>query len=248
MRRLDPQKASGRHPDRVPLRRSVTAVFDLVAPRYDRFTRTFSFGMDAGWKRQLIDTVATRLPSRPIVLDLACGTGDVAFGLAARVSGASIVGVDPSPRMLAVTRERGRRSRAPVRFTQGDMMALPVPPASVDAVTVAYGLRNAPDHRDALREIARALRPGGVLASLDFYLPERRVWRRLFVTYLAASGSLYGWWWHREPAAYGYIARSLGRWVTARQMADTLVECGFRVDRVDVKLGGGIGMHFARRE
>lgn len=234
-----------------PARRQdfVTPMFDEIAPRYDRFTRLFSFGMDAGWKRALVDVVAgacaADAPRR--VLDLACGTGDLAFALARRFAAADVRGVDASPEMIALAARRARADGPRVRFEVGDMMRLPAADGSVDVVTAGYGFRNVPDHRAALREAARVLRPGGVLATLDFYRPALPVWRPLFLGYLRVAGDLVGWWWHREPKVYGYIAESIRVFTTAGGFADDCEAAGLVVTRVRTMLLGGIAIHVARR-
>jgi len=242
--------------------RFVTRMFDEIAPKYDRFTRVFSLGMDTAWKRELLADLAERVPRGGAVLDLACGTGDLAVGAARAVAGARVTGLDASPRMIAEAGERLARQRmaaqssgsgAPgdvhrrLQFTVGDMMHLPVPDVSIDAVTIGYGLRNVPEPTRAIAEIARVLRPGGRVFVLDFYLPERRVWRVLFLWYLRAAGNLVGWLWHREPVVYGYIAPSIARYVTADELARMLARAGLVVERDRRKLFGGIALHTARR-
>ena len=284
LRDLDPEEHL-----RDPARKQayVSAVFDTVAPSYDRFTRVFSFGMDARWKRQLAAWVVEVGRPGDVVLDLACGTGDVVeavgrlggwavgglheleAGQTGRQGGrgpSMILGLDPSAEMLGVAQGRlscarsGRPSRYPVsqppnhptaqpliRLLRADLMALPIAAASVAAVTVAYGFRNVPDARAALTEVARVVRPGGWLFDLDFFRPERPAWRRLYLWYLQAAGRAAGRWWHGEPETYGYLARSLARWVTPTDFQSLLGDTGFRVDRVARHLGGGICLHRARR-
>ena len=226
--------------------RLVTPLFDIVAARYDRFTRLFSFGMDRAWKRDLLDAAAEVAPEHPVVLDVACGTGDLAFGIVRRLADASVTGIDPSAGMIAAA-ERRRDGRAGIAFRVGDMMHLDLPDAAVDIVTAGDGLRNVPDHRRALAELARVLRPGGHLLTLDFYRPEGDVWRRLFLAYLAATGSLIGWLWHREPIVYAYIARSIDAWVSAEGFAGALADTGFEVESTRRYLRGGVAAHVARR-
>lgn len=227
--------------------RYVTAVFDLVAPRYDDFTRWFSFGMDERWKRELVHlalAASERAGGSAIVADLASGTGDIAFALADQ--GRFVVAIDASKEMLthAATRGLGSNGAGP-RLAGGDMTALPIPTASVDVVTVGYGLRNASQLGASLDEIARVLRPGGHVIALDFYKPRSAVWRTLFLNYLAVAGSIYGWVLHREPAAYGYIARSISRYITATELSDALVRRGFVVYEERRRLIGGIAIHGA---
>lgn len=226
--------------------RFVTPLFDIVAPRYDSFTRLFSFGMDAGWKRTLLEAVGDVAPPRATVLDVACGTGDLAFGVAAMLVDARVTGIDPSERMVAAA-ERRRDGRAGLVFRVGDMMHLDLPDSSVDVVTAGYGLRNAPDHRKALAELARVLRPGGRLLTLDFYRPTRPIWRRIFLGWLAATGSAIGWLWHREPVVYGYIARSIEGWESVDGFSDALEDAGLEVETVRTFLRGGVAIHVARR-
>lgn len=228
--------------------RFVTPMFDLIAPRYDRFTRVFSFGMDRGWKAELMAWCGATFPPEARVLDLACGTGDLAFAAAERTSG-EVIGIDASASMIAIARRRavGEAPAGNVRFVVGDISSLDQPDGSVDAVTAGYALRNAPEYERVIAEIARVLKPGGTLATLDFYRPERWLWRVLFLRYLAVAGNFVGWLWHREPVAYGYIARSIDHFVSWQRFSRSLSTHGFRIERVSTKLLGGVALHVARR-
>ena len=227
--------------------RYVTAVFDLVAPRYDAFTRRFSFGMDARWKREVLKLALAASEERgrsAIVADLAAGTGDIAFALAGE--GRFVIAIDASREMLARAAMRAQQwNGGGPRFSAGDMVALPLPDASVDVVTVGYGLRNASRLDGTLDEIARVLRPGGHVVALDFYKPRSALWRTAFLGYLAVTGSVYGWLLHREPAAYGYIPRSISRFVTASELSAELARRGFLVYHERRRLLGGIAIHAA---
>ena len=228
--------------------RFVTPMFDVIAPRYDDFTRIFSFGMDRGWKRALLDDV--RRVARPDagVLDLACGTGDLALDIARLVPTALVTGVDASGAMIDLAEQRRTAARADrVRFAVGDMSALGLPTASVDVVTAGYGFRNVPDHRAALGEVARVLRPGGYLLTLDFYRPENVFWRTVLVRYLTLAGSLIGWLWHRAPVVYAYLGPSVSHFVSWQSFSRSLESVGFVVESVSTKLFGGIAIHRARR-
>lgn len=231
----------------------VTPMFDLVAPRYDDFTRHFSFGMDAGWKRILIRLALARAPGASRVLDLACGTGDLAFAVAraATLPAARVTAIDASRKMLACAAARAVTEPAHiagrVAFELGNLDQLAADDASADLVTAGYAFRNAPALDAALAEAARVTRPGGVLAVLDFYRPAGAVWRGVFLGYLRAAGSLFGWLWHREPIAYGYIAHSIDAFVTAAEFRDALTVAGFDVVEERRYLGGGVAVHVARR-
>lgn len=227
--------------------RYVRDLFDLIAPRYDRFTRWFSYGMDRGWKREVATALATALRERPgaTVLDLACGTGDLAEASVRLSAGARVVGLDVSGEMLRLA--VARRGSLPILYVRGTMAALPLVDGSVDVVSGGYALRNAEDLDRALDEVARVMRPGGVLVTLDFFLPASAAWRALFLGYLAVAGWIYGWLWHRRPDAYVYIPRSIRRFVTMREYERRLVRRGFTMAAVSGKLLGGVAVHVARR-
>ena len=227
----------------------VTPMFDIIAPRYDRFTRVFSFGMDRRWKAELTSWMATAIGPGSRVLDLACGTGDLAFAAGARATEGDVLGVDASPMMIELARARAAKEapRGNVRFTVGDISTLDIPSGSIDAITAGYALRNVPDYTRTVAEIARVLKPGGVVTTLDFYRPELPVWRRLFLGYLAVAGNWIGWLWHRQPVVYGYIAPSIDHFVSWQRFSRTLSEHGLEVESVRTKLLGGVAIHIARR-
>lgn len=233
-----------------PARRQtfVTRMFDIIAPRYDRFTRVFSYAMDARWKQELLSPLAD-LPAGSRIVDLACGTGDLAFAAAEYVRDASVLGVDASSRMIdgANARKAQRNQQAGVTFTVGDMLDIPASAGAVDAVTAGYGFRNVPDATQAVREVSRVLRPGGLLLTLDFYRPRNAIWRALFLWYLRVAGNLVGWLWHREPVVYGYIASSIDAFMSWQDFSALLEREGFEIVSVRRKLLGGVALHSARR-
>jgi demethylmenaquinone methyltransferase/2-methoxy-6-polyprenyl-1,4-benzoquinol methylase len=232
--------------------RYVTTMFEIIAPKYDRFTRAFSFGMDAEWKQELVAALRPHVPADARVVDLACGTGDLAVAMGRLAPEGRVVGIDAAPAMIDHARAatlalRRRLPRGALEFRVGDMMDLDLPAASADVVTIGYGLRNVPDFRAALAGIHRVLRPGGLLANLDFTLPEPGWWRAVLLAYLRAMGDVYGLLWHGDAQVYGYIARSIARFVTRRQFADALDDLGFEVLASSSHLGGGVSLHVARR-
>jgi demethylmenaquinone methyltransferase/2-methoxy-6-polyprenyl-1,4-benzoquinol methylase len=225
----------------------VTPMFDIIAPRYDDFTRLFSFGMDRAWKDELLRRALAAAENPATVIDLACGTGDIAIELARLAPEASIVGVDASDQMLVHGNERLRQLELnSVRLTSGDMAAIPAADHSVDLITAGYAFRNGPPLSIGLAEVARVLKPGGILAVLDFYRPPSALWRAAYLAYLRAAGNLFGWWWHREPVVYGYIAASIEAWVSAEQFNESLQAAGFQVIETRSKLLGGVAIHVAR--
>ncbi|MEO6444668.1 MAG: ubiquinone/menaquinone biosynthesis methyltransferase [Gemmatimonadaceae bacterium] len=221
----------------------VTPMFEHIAPRYDDFTRLFSFGMDARWKAELMAWFERSMPLRGEVLDVACGTGDLAFAAAHARPEARVRGVDTATGMVQRARQRVPAADLQrVTFEVGDLTQLPFPDGSVDAVLAGYALRNVPDHAQALRELRRVLRPGGHLYTLDFHRPRNALWRELFLAYLQLSGGLVGWWWHRAPVVYSYIAHSIRHFVTADEFQRTLRMNGFTLRQESRYLGGGIAL------
>ena len=213
----------------------VTQMFEEIAPRYDAFTRLFSYGMDKAWKDDLVRAVVAAAPQARVVRDLACGTGDLALSLAEALPLAEVEGVDVAAGMIARARAHAR-----IRYRVGDASHLPDADASVDVISAGYGLRNFPDHRAALVDYARALRPGGVLAILDFTRPAFAPWRWVLLSYLWLAGMVVGWWWHRHGPVYGYIAHSIARFVTRRQLIAEARQAGFTVIHDGSHLGGGV--------
>ena len=160
-------------------RRYVRAIFATIADRYDFITVLLSYGQDRRWKRRLIELAAPRAGAR--ALDLATGTGDIAFALAAR--GARVVGLDITLRMIELAqreeldvapRSAAARTARSTGFSSATCWRCRFRPRSFDIVTTGYGLRNVPDLAAAIDEIGRVLTPGGQLLSLDFNRPSNR--------------------------------------------------------------------------
>jgi demethylmenaquinone methyltransferase/2-methoxy-6-polyprenyl-1,4-benzoquinol methylase len=224
----------------------VTPMFDVIAPRYDRFTRLFSFGMDRRWKAAAIAALAQELPVGAAVADLASGTGDLALAAVQHAGAGSALGLDASPAMIQQATAR-HASNTTLQFAVATMLALPLRDASVGGSTAGYAFRNVPTLHVALAECARVLTPGAPLVVLDFYRPAQPLWAWLLVTYLRLAGNLVGWWWHRTPVIYGYLGPSVARWITVREMSAALGAAGFTMRRVQTWLGGGVAMHVATR-
>jgi len=232
--------------------RYVRGLFATIADRYDLITVVLSYGQDARWKRRLVARGEPLEGKR--VLDLACGTGDIAFLAAA--GGARVTGLDLTPRMIELARQKimwGEASasragdRRSVEFLVGDMTALPIADGSVDLVTTGYGLRNVPDLERAIAEIRRVLKPGGRLLSLDFNRPSSRLVRAAYHAYLTAVGSALGWLLHRDGDTYRYIPESLRRYPAADAVVTMLREAGFSNARWHRVLGGLLAIHEAER-
>ena len=221
--------------------RLMRRMFSTVAPRYDFITRAFSYGMDRRWKRLGVERAG--LPSNPVILDLASGTGDFSKLVSRRYPGARAVAVDLTERMLRLAKQSGVECAV-----CGDAGALPFADGSFDGVFVGYGLRNFPDLRLAVAEIERVTRPGGLLVSLDFFLPGNPVFRSLYLGYLYVQGTFWGLLLHGRPRTYTYIPDSLRSFVSIDEFSSLLRRTGYR--RVDASrhILGGIGLHWAAKE
>ena len=206
----------------------VRSMFDGVAPVYDAMNRLTTAGLDGRWR-----TLAARAAVRPgdRVLDACCGTGDLA--LAAEAEGGEVTGLDFAERML----DRARRKSAGIDWVQGDVLALPFPDESFDAVTIGFGLRNVEDRAGALQELRRVLRPGGRVAILEIVRPSGllsffyAVW---FDRLIPLAGRVLP-----GGAAYTYLPASVKRFPHANGLDAEVRDAGF--DPVAHRLlGGGI--------
>jgi len=213
-------------------------MFGRIAPRYDFVTNIFSYGMDRRWKRLGVERAA--LPQNALVLDLASGTGDFSHLVTQRLPGARAIGVDLTEGMLQVARERGLNNGV-----CGDATRLPFADRSFDCVFIGYGLRNFPSLESALKEIERVTRPGGLLVTLDFFLPANRVFRRLYLGYLYAQGALWGTLLHGRPRTYTYIPDSLQNFVSMDEFSSALTRRGYALLDTRAYIFGGIGLHWA---
>lgn len=226
--------------------RYVRALFHTIADRYDLATVLLSFGRDRRWKERLVALAG--VSGAPAALDLACGTGDIAFELAR--TGARVVGLDLVPRMIE--RASAKRAREPgwsnaPRFLVGDMMALPFPAESFDLVTTGYGVRNAPVIVTMLGEVYRVLRPGGRFLALDFNRPDGWLVRLVYLAYLTVVGSTLGLLLHGDPNTYRYIPETIRRYPGAAGVARLMSEVGFRDVGWVPLLGGLMAINYGSR-
>ncbi|MGO9155534.1 class I SAM-dependent methyltransferase [Mycobacterium sp.] len=223
--------------------RYVKDLFSALAKRYNVMTDVWTLGLHRLWKRQAMERLALRPGER--VLDVATGTGDLAFQEEAVVGPeGQVVGVDSCAPMLEVAR---RRQRGPVDFQEGDAMDLRFPDASFDVVTIGFGLRNVADRGQALREFRRVLRPGGRLMVLDFSTPTSKVLKALHNSLYFRVMPTVGWAfaWHRD--AHHYTSDSIRTWLSRDDLSKAMLEAGF-VDARYTSLSTGFAtVHFGMR-
>ncbi len=209
--------------------RRVRAMFDSISPRYDLVNRGMTFGMDVGWRRRAIGEL--RLPGRALVLDLACGTGDLCEELARE--GYRPIGADFSLGMLL---RAGRRS--PVPLVQADVLRLPVRDAAADGVTCGFALRNVVSLEAFFGELGRVVRPGGRISLLEVSRPDHALLRAGHTMYFERAVPMIGGLLS-DKEAYGYLPRSMGYLPDPEGMMAMLRFAGFG-DAQRTQLSGGI--------
>ena len=199
--------------------RRIRRVFDAVAARYDLMNDLMSMGIHRLWKRSLV-RMAAPAPGQCIV-DLAGGTGDVAALMAA--ADRQVTVCDPSLAMMQAGRARGHLH---VQWLEGTAENMPLPQASVDTVTIAFGIRNVTRIEDALAEVLRVLKPGGRFLCLEFstpYAPVRPFYNLFSFTVIPRLGA----WVAQAPEAYNYLVESIRRFPDQRAFKAMIEQAGF---------------------
>jgi demethylmenaquinone methyltransferase/2-methoxy-6-polyprenyl-1,4-benzoquinol methylase len=230
-------------------KREALELFSGLPRHYDRLSAALSFWQDPRWRRALVDAVAPTDGER--LLDVATGTGMVAAELLARAS-CTVVGIDQSPQMLAAARARfAPDDSGRVRLLEGQAEALPFPDASFDALTFTYLLRYVEDPAATIRELARVVRPGGRIASLEFglppWLPARIAWRLYTAVGLPLLGGLVSREWREVGSFLGPSIRGYYERHPLEQIVRYWQEAGLEEVRIRrMSLGGGVVMS-ARR-
>ena len=195
-------------------------MFGRIAHRYDLLNRMLSLGRDISWRKLVAQRLVMAGPER--VLDLCTGTGDLAFAIRAP----SVVGVDFCLPMLARARSKALASDRRPSFCAGDALNLPVPDATIDAVTVAFGVRNFADLARGLAELARVLRPGGTVLVLEFSRPRGPL-APVLRWWVRSVPPRIGRWVSGDPEAYAYLPASVSSFPEGSEMCRALENAGF---------------------
>lgn len=218
-------------------------MFGRIAARYDLANRILSGGLDRGWRARMVRRV--RACGARSVLDLATGSGDVAFALAAALpAGARIVGGDFCEPMLEQARAKQAGRGGTVSFVRADALDLPFPDGAFDAVTIAFGLRNLADRRRGLSEMRRVLRPGGRLWVLEFSQPAA-AFRPLYYFYLrrilpGLGGRISG-----DRGAYAYLTDSIAAFPPREALSGEIRAAGFASVEAEPLALGAVALHEA---
>lgn len=231
----------------MPEAQSVQSMFAGIAHRYDLANRVLSGGFDIGWRHQLVKSVAAQSPNT--VVDLATGSGDVAFALRKGLSEKiSVRGLDFCEPMLVEARKKQKqRGISPeIDFALGDCLNLSLPSESVDAITISFGYRNLENRPQGLEEFLRVLSPGGSLFILEFSQPFR-VLRPFYYLYLKYVLPHLASALTRDKGAYNYLACSIEDFPDHESLSEEITQAGFQNATAKRMTGGIVALHHATK-
>ena len=205
----------------------VAEMFDRIAFRYDFLNRFLSAGTDVSWRKKAIEVLAGLQPKS--ILDVATGTGDMAIMMANRLPQSKIIGIDISEGMLVKGREKLLKAglERQISLQSGDSETINYPPASFDAVSVAFGVRNFEHLEKGLKEIFRVLKPGGKLVILEFSKPKTLGIKQLYNLYMGIIAPQVGKIFCKNKDAYQYLNDSVQRFPEGNEFVDILQSVGF---------------------
>jgi demethylmenaquinone methyltransferase/2-methoxy-6-polyprenyl-1,4-benzoquinol methylase len=209
-------------------------MFDAIAGRYDLLNRLLSAGLDRHWRARTVK--ALNLSGRETLLDLCTGTADLAVAATGVLHAGRVIGIDFSGAMLRLAKEKIRRAgpsaaAAAIHLVRGDATRLPLQDASVDAVTIGFGIRNVEQPMEAFDEILRVLRPNGTLAVLEFSLPRAALVRSLYLWYFRNVLPRIGRAISGHPTAYTYLPESVEAFGSPEAFVQQLRRAGFATAR-----------------
>lgn len=218
----------------------VKETFNAIAGHYDFMNRLMSMGMDKRWRQIAVRHVGAK-PGMNI-LDVCCGTGQLSMELGNAVGSKGFVtGLDFSQNMLDVAKRSLEHfpNRDRIKFIQGNALELPFPDHSFDGITVGWGLRNLPDLRKGIREMARVVKPGGKVVSLDMAKPTLPGFKQAYWLYFERLVPLMGKIWTKKASAYQYLHDSALEFPAQQQLTHIFRECDL-MDTRYVNLAGGV--------
>jgi len=220
----------------------VQRMFNAIAPTYESVNSLFSAGRDAFWRRRAVELAG--VGPGDTVLDIACGTGDLARAML-RASADRVIGCDFAHQMLL---RAARHPTLPTLCCEADALALPLPDASVTAVSCAFGVRNFQDLGVGLREMHRVLCPGGRAVVLEFTRPRRLAVRVAYELYASRIMPTLAAWVSRDRhGAYRYLPRSVVSFLDAKRMCDRLADAGFADVKATPLTLGVVTVYVARK-
>jgi demethylmenaquinone methyltransferase/2-methoxy-6-polyprenyl-1,4-benzoquinol methylase len=226
---------------------AVRSMFDQVAPRYDFLNHFLSLGRDVAWRKATARALREAL-ARPesVAVDACCGTGDLALALS-RYSAGTVIGTDFSKPMLRRAQAKAHRWSRPVIFVEADTLALPFREGSLDIIGVAFGFRNLAHYGAGLREMHRVLKPGGLVAILEFSRVRWPLLGALFRFYFHHLLPRLGTWISGVAGPYQYLPESVSRFPDQEELAAALRDSGFANVRYRNFAGGIAALHLGEK-
>jgi demethylmenaquinone methyltransferase / 2-methoxy-6-polyprenyl-1,4-benzoquinol methylase len=222
----------------------VREMFGVIAKRYDLLNHVLSGNVDKRWRRIVATRIRERLSSSsPRILDVACGTGDLALTLF-EITGAGVVGTDFCRPMLDIA---AGKTSGRIRYVEGDALNLPFRDGTFDVVTIAFGLRNLSNVESGLAELSRVLKPGGWVAVLEFSRPANAILRPLFNVYFRRVLPWIGGVVSGSTHAYVYLPASVKKFPDQSQLSLLMERAGFDQVQFENLTGGIAALHMGRR-
>ena len=221
----------------------VQRTFDAIAEKYDFMNKVMSMGLDKRWRNLTVKQVGAKPGMR--ILDVCCGTGRLSLALNEAVGAeGAVTGLDFSENMIRIAEQSLSRAASPgsIQFVRGDAMELPFPDQSFDGATVGWGLRNLPDLRQGIRELARVVRPGGRVVSLDMAKPSLPVYREVYWLYFEKIIPLLGRILTRKAGAYKYLYESAREFPAQSELAEIFAVCGLQETGFRNLAGGAVAI------
>lgn len=228
----------------------VEEMFDHIAPAYDFMNSAMSMGQHKRWRRVALKMAFDAAPCPREVLDMATGTGDVAFALARALPEASITGIDLSAGMLEIAKKRLAETETDIRgrisFLKGDCLSLPFADERFDLLTVAYGVRNFQNLKQGLAEMHRVLKPGGVACIIELARPRKAIplaGYKIYTALIPVAGRLIA----GDSDAYRYLPESIALCPQRERMTELLLQSGFREARWKQLTLGTLCIYIAKK-
>jgi demethylmenaquinone methyltransferase / 2-methoxy-6-polyprenyl-1,4-benzoquinol methylase len=224
--------------------RWVRGMFSRIAPRYDLLNHVLSLNIDRHWRAVTVRRLAESLSNPEArILDVACGTGDLMLALGAR-GNARVFGSDFCHPMLL---EAGAKAGGSAKLFEADALQLPLADGSLDLATIAFGFRNLASYEQGLHELRRILKPGGVLAILEFSTPPNPLLAGLYGFYSRSILPLVGGWISGSREAYTYLPESVRKFPSAGELANQMRAAGFANVRFHRMTAGIVALHLGDR-
>ena len=226
---------------------SVRSTFSAIAGRYDLLNRVLSLGMDTGWRRLAVSRCTSDTGS--VVLDVATGTGDMARLLAEQNSDCTVVGIDFCPDMLDIAKARitTGNNGGRIQLVQADALMLPFHDAAFDCAALGFALRNVVSIADTFREIARVLKPGGKVVSVELTRPRLPILKTLHSIYMWHFIKYVGGLISGNREAYTYLPRSIAEHIAPEEVKDLMRDAGFQEVEIHRLFYGTATVHAGKK-